>query len=188
MTVFQIQQNSVKTPLDTAVEPGKEKTTEEEGTAVPQTPTAGEQQIVSAAGGDEGGGEGPEKEIVVKVSGKLGQAFTDALNKMLATESYLTVGTPVAQEREESFLQEIHDKEILQVFCWDADKLNVDDMVEISNEITRNTNRSYVLSFETAGTIPTILEAAEKLARLPNVTLCLSRSAALSAVQRKVTK
>lgn len=194
MSVFKIQLNSALTQEQQ--EAKKNETTQQPDTEVSEQVQRSEKDNMSVAATvvpPEGSaavppavGEAPD--VKIKIDGPIGQVFTDALNKMLAVESYMTLSPMGTAAAGADILQDLKDEEILQVYCYKADELNVSDMVAISNEVTKHTQRDFVLSFETAGNFPSILEAAENLARLPNVSLFLSRKAAANHIQSKVRK
>ena len=194
MSVFKIQLNSALTQEQQ--EAKKNETTQSPDTEVSEQVTRSEKDNMTVAAAEippEGAAEVPPaagevSDVKIKIDGPVGQIFTDALNKMLATESYLTLSPMGEANQGADLLQDLKDEEILQVYCYKADELNVDDVLRISDEITKHTERNYVLSFETAGSFPSVLEAAENVARLPNVSLFLSRKAAINHIQSKVRK
>lgn len=185
MSVFMIQQNAPKTGNEQ--EQTIQKPTESTGVEAPEQ-TGGEQQIVTGAvdspavsSVDENG-----KEKTIKIDGPISRVFTDALNQLLSTESYLTM-VPQAIENEKPD-DDGDDDNVVQVYCWNANDLNVQDLTKITDEITRHTERNYVISIETAGHVPNIVGLASELGRMPNVVFCSSIAAGVEAVKARICK
>lgn len=91
-----------------------------------------------------------EKEVVVKVDGPLGRVFTEALNKMLATENLVVMPLTeddlrLRQEEDSSFNDEI----LINVIAYDANELQSSDVVDVTNEIVKRPDTQYVIAMET---------------------------------------
>lgn len=91
-----------------------------------------------------------KKDVVVKVNGPLSHVFTDALNKILATESMVAV--PMTQEQIDALLEEKAYNEVVQVnvSAFDASDIKNDDVVELSRDISIHPDQEYVLAMETS--------------------------------------
>lgn len=126
------------------------------------------------------------KDTMIKIDGPVGRIFTDALNKVLAQESYVTMLPAILDDQ-------LVDDPItsadpsLQVYCWTGDALGTQDVVKITNDIAKHQDREYVIAVESAK--PTAaLGILSSLDKLKNVKVCFSREAAMSAVLAKVKR
>ena len=95
MSVFKIQQTSkeapkpVITPVGSDVDADKGKeTTLESGAGPVDTPST---EPITHVDVDSGASATIKKDVMLKIDGPVGRLFTDALNKALATESYMTM-------------------------------------------------------------------------------------------------
>lgn len=88
------------------------------------------------------------RDVVVKIDGPVGKVFTDALNQMLAIEGFAAmIGADELvkhKEEGESDHADIH----IGVYSGSVDLLNTEEIVKISNEITRHTNQDYIIAIE----------------------------------------
>lgn len=128
------------------------------------------------------------KDVLIKIDGPVGRVFTDALNRVLANESYMTM-LPVEAEGEGEAAPTqggSHPHGIVQVYCWTADELLLDDVVAITNDVSKHTERDYVIAVETAGKVTREMALLEPLAKMKNVKVCFSQEAALSLVRSKL--
>lgn len=141
------------------------------------TPTVVETPDVTNT--DDGSSEKPE--MMVKVDGPVGRVFTDALNRLLATEGYLTV-LPKTKEMETLDTPDAP-KKLVQVYCWRTDSVNVSDMVQLTNDITKHTDRQFVIAVEAASTLSSSLRTLDDLSKLPNVKVCFSNESAANFVK-----
>lgn len=119
--------------------------------------------------------------VLIKIDGPVGRVFTDALNTVLANESYMTMVPESETESEGS-----EGRITTQVYCWKADELLLEDVVAITNDISRHTERDYVIVAETSGKVSRELGLMEDIAKLKNVKLCFSQEAAIDVVLRKL--
>ena len=189
MSVFKIQQNGINTENANKqqLEASEENTTQsaEVNTSEESKASARETNIEGAiaAPGAEAGGE--KQDIMVKIDGPVSRVFTDALNKMLVNESYMTM---VPVDHKPSSTQQEQDQDILQVYVWKADELNTEDVVQITNDISRHVERDYVIAIESARSVSKSVGLIEELGKLKNVTVCYSQERALSLVKSKVSR
>lgn len=123
-----------------------------------------------------------EKEIKVKVDGPVGRVFTDALNKALALESYMTMIPDNLYDEDEKDEDGEEDVD-LQVYAWDADTLNMSDAVEITNEIVKKTDRQFIIAMEAHDArLSSVVGLLDRYRKMPNVRICYTRSGAVDAV------
>ena len=185
MSVFKIQQQGIEmqdqkgssTEIESDKDLGKE--TMGEFKAAPDTANDG---VVSADG------EPVEKpDLLVKIDGPVGRVFTDALNKMLVQESYMTMSNDLFETKEKKEDIDEDDNINLQVYCWNGEELNLEDVTAITNDITKHKNRDFVIAIESARVTP-IMALLGDLEKLPNVKLCYSQSKALQLVSERIKK
>ena len=132
------------------------------------------------------GAAAPGKEIMVQVDGPVSRIFTDALNRLLAVEGYITV-PPIIGKMVEGGEPAVETAPgLVQVYCWRTDAVNTNDLVQLTNEITRHTDREYVVAVEQASTISENMGILEGLAKNPNVKLCYSQESAARYIQGKL--
>lgn len=89
----------------------------------------------------------PARDITVKIDGPVGKVFTDALNQMLAIEGFAAMISPDEVVKKAS---EAHDHADISigVYSGSVDLLNTEEIVKISNEITRHSNQEYIIAIE----------------------------------------
>ncbi len=124
------------------------------------------------------------KDVLVKIDGPVGRVFTNALNQVLANESYMTM-MPV-EEIEATNGVSGAPRSIVQVYCWTADALLLEDVTAITNDIAKHTERDYVIAVETVGKVTREMALLEPLAKMKNVKICFSQEAAVSLVRSKL--
>ena len=128
-----------------------------------------------------------DPKMMVKVDGPVGRLFTDALNKMLATEGYITMLPNIeADQFDQESQEEELPKNLVQVYCWRTDAINTSDLVELTNNITRHTDRQFVIAMESTGRVSNGIGVLEDLQKMPNVKLCYSMESAVRHVQGKL--
>ena len=154
-----------------------------EGSKSLETEASGVVTPASSVEGSTEAGEATKPEMMVKIDGPVGRVFTDALNKLLVQESYMTT---------DPLFLEVPGKEddedvSLQVYCWKGDELNTEDVTQITNEVSRHTTRDFVISVEAARVSPA-MGLLSYLEKLPNVKLCLSQEKALAIVSERLRK
>lgn len=184
MSVFKIHQASaVNKGVETKVEEVKQKTEEDhsvESSHVVETP-------VPSKGDENKEPSLEEKEdpkLMVKIDGPVGRLFTEALNKMLATEGYIAMVEPdtIIEKKEEQ------EEPSLQIYALKGDEINTSDVVEITNEISKHEDKDYIVAVESISQVTRIHGYLEELGKLKNVRLCWSQKSALNAVKEHLTK
>lgn len=120
-------------------------------------------------------GEAEKAEVMVRVDGPISRVFTDALNKILAVEGMETM---LSDEENED-----DDDDFIQVYCWKESQLNTEDVVKITNDISKHTERSYVIAVESTGRPTSAMGHIEALGRLGNVKVCYSLEKAVAFVK-----
>lgn len=176
MDIFKIEQaKSPSVPVTPVPEQQAQATTESTGSSVTETP--------STTDSSELAGLVPEnrKNVVVKIDGPVGRVFTEALNGLLATESYLTMA-PLVNFSGANSANDEKDNDFIQIYSWNADELNISDVVEITNDISKHTERNYVIALESIGMVTNNVALLSELGKLKNVKVCYSRDAGLNAV------
>ncbi len=129
-----------------------------------------------------------EGEVVVNIAGSLSSVFTASLNQLLATESYMTM-IPMLGDDEGKGLPVHSSTDILRVYCWDGDALNMQDVVQITNEIARSSSEDeFVIAIENMKNPSIAIGAAARLNSLKNVSVCYTRGKALQLVKDKVSR
>jgi hypothetical protein len=188
MSVFMIKQSGIKNsqtegeksakPIEDAVETAKPEPIQD---SLPQK-TAVKQEATED--------EKPKKEdVLIKIDGPVSQIFTDALNRVLAVENYMAMMPLLLKAKEDKKADEVVEDAtpILQVYAWDSNSLNLSDVVDITNEVTRHTDRTYVIAVEAAGLATKAMGYLDQLSSLKNVTICYSQSRAVEVVRARVT-
>lgn len=128
-------------------------------------------------------GEPVEKpDVMVKIDGPVSRVFTDALNKLLVQESYMTMN-PVLFEKDKENDEDVE----IQVYCWNGDDLNTEAVTQITNDVTRHSNRDFVIAVESTRVSPS-MALLGYLEKLPNVHLCFSQEKALALVSARFKK
>lgn len=134
-------------------------------------------------------------DVMIKVDGPVGRIFTDALNKVLVNESYMTMmphlrkkEAPVVDPESGMTGDNRQDEDYLQVYAWDVENLNMEDVVHITNEVTRHTERTFVIAVESTGKVTNAMSLLDGLSKCKNVTMCYSQVKAAEAVKAKVSK
>lgn len=166
MEVFKIQQ----TPVPSADQVGKEAQIQASTTTV----QVGQ---VSSTPAEEN-----KPELMVEVDGPVGRIYTDALNKILATEGYAAMIPASWNDKLES--KEVQPVETpsrtMKVWCWDKDHLNHEDIVRITNDVVRHPNRNYVIAIEHHGVITEKIALLDQTCRDLGLKLHLSMDSAIN--------
>lgn len=175
MAVYMIKQESADKNVDRS--PTLESSTEIEQNRQNAPVAEAPESIPAAQEVSEATGE----ELMIKVDGPVGRVFTDALNKVLANESYMATSPLLFEsgEKEEGVA--------LQVYAWQADQINTEDVVEITNDISRHDNRDYVIAIEGRFVTPAIA-LLDNLSSLKNVKVVYSQEKAIDEVLKRVKK
>lgn len=190
MSVFKIQQISKEAPKpvitpagsDVDAEKGKE-TTLEPGTGPTDTPAT---EPITHVDVESGASATIKKDVMLKIDGPVGRLFTEALNKALATESYMTM-LPAMGDQPEAHDPVTDLEPDLQVYCWTGDSLEASDVIEITNDIAKHQNREYVVSVEAIRQTPRAMAALQAL-RSDRVKLCYSRESAVAEVKARLQR
>ena len=179
MAVFMIKQEAAGENRDRS--PTLESSTEIENTEttnasnVPENIPAA-QEVAQATG----------KEVTVKIDGPVGRVFTDALNKVLASESLMMTATDAVVdtgEKEEDKEEEVD----LQVYAWKSDQINTEDVVELTNEISKHEERTFIVAVE--GTeVSSPMGILYGLNKVKNVEVVFSQEEAIHRVMKRVGK
>ena len=128
------------------------------------------------------GTEAVEKpDLMVKIDGPVGRVFTDALNKLLVQESYMTMSPEIFHDTKSDHTKQVD----VQVYCWNANNLNTEDVVQITNDITKNKAKDYVIAVEALRPTASMRFLGE-LEKLPNVKLCFSYDKAAAIVSDRL--
>ena len=181
MSVFKIQQRGIVMQDDK----GSQTTIESENDL--NRDASGEMRVASEADKsapvESASGDPVEKpDVMVKIDGPVSRVFTDALNKLLVQESYMTMA-PVLFEAKENKEEDIE----IQVYCWKGDELNTEDVTQITNDVTKHTNRDFVIAVESSRVTPS-MALLSYLEKMPNVHLCFSQEKALELVAARFKK
>lgn len=193
MGIFKIQQQAPKgiedatqsatTPLPT--------TEDKPGTSTDQLTGSEEKKIeliqINEKGPEGKEGNKEEGEVTVNISGSLSSVFTDSLNQLLAVESYVTM-IPQDKGNEGWNPPAKPMSDVLRVYCWDGDALNMDDVLEITNQISRSTSDEFVIAIEGMKAGSVAIGAIERLSALKNVEVCYTRGKALQLVKEKIVR
>ena len=197
MSIFIIQKSQAK-PLEEQVKENAakgvqnvEQTTEvasqqKEAKSEPEVvsivPSSTSENTSSGEGGEQTQEDKEKKIVQVSINGPVGQAFTEALNKLLVTESYMTMMPALKEERGGS----IAGNSSLQVYCWDGDDIDLQDLTQLTNTITKHNDQQFVIAVENIRTVRKIHTLIDQLPVYGNVTVCYSREKALRVVQEKI--
>lgn len=196
MSVFIIRQPGVAPATLEKVE----KATEVPGEAskLEGSEVAGQEQTLSAEEAEKVEpivSKSGKADIMIKVDGPVGRIFTDALNKVLVNESYMTMmphltkkEAPVVDPESGMTGDNRQDEDYLQVYAWDVENLNMEDVVHITNEVTRHTDRTFVIAVESTGKVTNAMSLLDGLGKCKNVTMCYSQVKAAEAVKARVLK
>lgn len=182
MSVFKIQQRGIEMQdqKDTATKIESEAELNKEGNVQFKDVSNVDEKPVESASGD----PVEKPDVMVKIDGPVGRVFTDALNKLLVQESYLTMSPALFENKE---AQSENEEVNLQVYCWKGEELNVEDVTAITNDVTKHQNRDFVIAVESARVTP-VMALLGDLEKLPNVKLCYSQEKALSIVSERIKK
>ena len=185
MSVFKIHQAAaVNKGVETKVEEVRQNTGEDhsvEHNHVNETPVSLEKEEIKGSSPEEGH-EDPK--LMVKVDGPVGRLFTEALNKMLATEGYVAMIEPTALVNKEEGIN----TPSLQVYALKGDDIGMSDVVEITNEISKHDEKDYIVAVESVSQVTRAHGYLEELGKLKNVTLCWSQNSALNAIKDHLKK
>ena len=125
----------------------------------------------------------PARGVTVQVDGPIGRVFTDALNKVLALEDYMTMLPEAMDEKEPSAEPSKGNRNLVQVYCWRTDAVNASDLVQLSNMISRHTDRSFVVALEAGQVMKSAVGVLESLTCYPNLKVCYSLETAARYVK-----
>ena len=126
---------------------------------------------------------GEKKSVTVKVDGPVGKVFTEALNQLLATESYMMNMLPPDQSGATPGRSNL-----LQVYCWEGDMIDLKDVTEILNEVTRHTDQEFVIAIENIKNVTSSLAYLDKLSALDNVKVFYKREKSLNYIKERVKR
>lgn len=176
MSVFKIKVHG-----QPSAQPGPEGEAQAEAPIVAAEPSTGEQ--VPSPTMEDGQAVLDEKkpEKMVKIDGPIGRIFTDALNRLLATEGYITM-LPVEEFENTPVVEDA--LEMTEVYCWTGNTLNTTDVTELMNNVTRHQDRQFVVAVESVQKVTPLMGLLDSMVKLPNVQVCYSREAALAAVRK----
>ena len=185
MSVFKIHQAAaVNKGVETKVEEVKQSTGEDhsvEHNHVNETPVSVEKEEIKGSSPEEGH---DDPKLMVKVDGPVGRLFTEALNKMLATEGYVAMIEPDTIVKKE----ETDHTPSLQVYALKGDEIGMSDVVEITNEISKHDEKDYIVAVESVSQVTRVHGYLEELGKLGNVRLCWSQNSALNAIKDHLRK
>ena len=144
---------------------------------------------------------------LISIDGPVGRIYSAALQEVFANEGMAAMlhdmteaeegvgvdGEPVVHNLDgsrdddgvhQSAAGVIHTK----VYSYTADTLNLKDVVQISNEISRNQGRDYIIAIEgvTYGNISKATEMLCDMEKAGQLKLCLSRGSAMSAILNSI--
>jgi len=138
---------------------------------------------------DKGAAGAQGKEILITIDGPVGRVFTDALNKLLVAESYMMTGQAAEyQEKKAKADEEDGVGPDVHVLCFNSSDLTISDVVRISDEVTRNTNREYIIALEGCSVVTNRIVLLDSLTSNKNVKVCFTQNQALSAVKDRIMK
>lgn len=127
-----------------------------------------------------------QPEMMVSVEGPVGKVFTDALNKMLATENYMTMISPDATIEETPQKQDTA-KSAMRVYCWSGDAVNLEDVVKLTNDISRHTEHDFIVAVENVRSASRNLGLLEDLAKTSKLKICYGQESALNYIKGKLS-
>lgn len=85
-------------------------------------------------------------ELMVKIEGPVGRVFTDALNKMLAIEGFAAMIMPPDPSKTKDQDDDRHSE--VSVYVSNISRLNTEEIVQISNLITRSNSENFLIAIE----------------------------------------
>lgn len=180
VSVFKIQQAGVVTDNEL----GNTQQTLEKDNAAEAKPETTTSPAVTPEEGKTS--EGKKADVMVKIDGPVGRIFTDALNKLLVKESYMTAMPLQPLAKDTSNREPVEMEPAVQVYAWHADELNLSDVVEITNDISKHTERDYVIAVESSGKVTREMGLLDQLGKMKNVKICFSQERALAALMARI--
>lgn len=129
-----------------------------------------------------------EVQKFIQVEGPVGKVFTDALNVALANESMIGMIRSDAVVREASEEEEATADVGSRIYATNVDKINLDEVIRITEFITKSNNRFSIIAIECAdadevtGNTARHIKLVEDLAKTTNTRVVYSRSAAIREV------
>lgn len=185
MTVFVFNPKAASlTTMPAVAQINAASSTEAPGSTEPSTnPTASDTNeattpapVNTVVSNDVGLGKVAPEQKLVKIDGPVSQIFTDALNKLLVQESYMSAlsgNIPKASPVEQEDSDEV-EPDVL-VLCWRADALNAKDLVHLSNLVTRETERNFIIAVESVnGKCSSAAGLLPEFEKFPNVKVAYS--------------
>lgn len=130
-----------------------------------------------------------EKPVMVKIDGPIGRLFTDTLNKILANESYMTMFSKMPVEMHERDDSGDSDEEPdVQVYCWKAEALNAQDLVQVTNLITKTSSSNVIIAIEaSSGRLSDAVKLLPAFEKMDRVKVCYSQQAAAEALVARLS-
>lgn len=154
--------------------------------------------------GEEASGENvAEKQVktreakLISIDGPVSRIYSAALQEVFANEGMAAMlqdlggndsgigidGDPVVRGDSDDLVhQSAAGLQHTQVFSYTADTLNLQDVVKISDHITKNMGRNYIVAVEGVTGNHRAASMLEEMERAGRLRLCLSRGAAISAI------
>ena len=141
---------------------------------------------------------------LISIDGPVGRIYSAALQEVFANEGMAAMmhdlsdaeggvgidGEPVGEDLDGDNVvhQSVAGVKHTSVYTYTADTLNLKDVVKISNEISRNKGRDYIIAVEgvTFGNISKATEMLCDMEKAGQLKLCLSRGSAMSAIVSSV--
>ena len=197
LSVFKIQQSSAvpnkeqtkAIPLETSTESIGSPASETEPAVGNDQNRPGAETPEASPGNDQ---KDPKdlkdpKELLIKVDGPVGRVFTEALNRILATEGYMMmppmVEVPDTAPAAPPTASDEITPNLIQVYCWRSDAINTDDIAELTSMVTKHTDRQYVVAMEAAATTSKCAGFLEDLLKVPNLKVCYSTESAANYIR-----
>lgn len=119
----------------------------------------------------------------VKIDGPVSRAYTEALRKVLAMESYMTVSPVDPQKYTEAQTHEKAGTQMIDIVCLDAEAVSYGDVATLTNEISQHGDHEHVIVLESAaGRFSDASASLLRLAKLPKVTLVYGQTAMMDHV------
>ena len=128
-----------------------------------------------------------EAALVVTIDGPLGRVFTEALNKMLATESIMAM--PMDLQALQVLKKDQPKLRVVNVNVLDETTVKPSDVVNISNDITLHAEDQFVVAVESKLQIRNpskVTQLVDGLSTHRNTQVCYRVSAAVRQVIRLV--
>lgn len=122
-------------------------------------------------------------DLMVKVEGPVGRVFTEALNKVLATESVELTLVHHAEQEEKPPLPEAIPTE---VHTFDGENVEMSDVVKMSETVMKSEGTEYVIAIENAKNSSRALVMLSELEQFKNVKVCLSMESAAYHIARRL--